>query len=379
MSTETVFSNAVVVTRDETFPGSVCVAGGVIKDVSQGASRLPSAVDCTGHYLIPGLVDIHTDNLEKHLEPRPGVAWPALAAMQAHDRMLATAGVTTVLDSLVVGDMHLRKPGRQGGVAQAKAALEAMRDRDLMKADHRLHLRAEIASETVLRQLEECIDDPLVALVSLMDHTPGQRQWRDIDKWKTYYGRFYSPDELNAQIDDLVVRQKTHSAANRDRIAAECRTRGITLASHDDTTEDHVAEARRVGATISEFPTTRAAAAAAQACGMATLLGSPNVVKGGSHSGNVAAAGLAEEGLLDGLASDYVPISMIHSAFVLHGAHGIPLPRAVAMITANPAAMVGLGDRGAIAPGLRADLVRVAAAGDVPAVMGVWREGRQVA
>ena len=380
MREETVFTNATVVTGDEAFAGTVAVADGLIHDVAQGASRLPGAIDLDGDTLIPGLVDIHTDNLEKHLEPRPGVQWPALAAMQVHDRMLATAGVTTVFDSLVVGDLHLGKPGREHALNLARDVLGAPGIDALMKADHLLHIRAELASETVLRELAAIIDHPLVSLVSVMDHTPGQRQWRDIAKWKRFYSRTnLTPDELEARVDGLLERQAKHSAANRVAVIDECRQRGIPLASHDDTTVEHVEESHADGIVISEFPTTRDAAEAAHARGMKTVMGSPNVVKGGSHSGNVSAGAMAEEGLLDGLASDYVPISMVHGAFLLHSRHGLSLPRAIAMVTRNPAEMTGLTDRGEIAAGKRGDLVRVRTVDDTPTVMSVWRRGRQVA
>lgn len=379
MASELIFTNATVVTRDRSFTGTIRVDGGVIRDVDEGRSGLLQAVDCDGDFLIPGMVDIHTDNLEKHLEPRPGVKWPGMAAFQVHDRMLATAGITTVFDSLVVGDMHLGKPGRQGALALAKDILGQSIDDALMKADHRLHIRAEVASDTVMNELTDIIDHPLVALVSVMDHTPGQRQWRDLDKWKRMYSRVYTVDELDAQIDGLIERQKNYSNHNRQAVIEETRKRGIPLASHDDTTADHVAEGHRDGILISEFPTTLEAAQAAHAHGMKTIMGSPNVVKGGSHSGNVAAAELAEQGLLDGLASDYVPISMVHSAFILADNHGISLPDAVAMVTAGPAEMVGMEDRGEIAPGKRADLVRVQTYQQIPAIKSVWQGGRQVA
>lgn len=379
MSHETVFTNGVIVTRDRLVNGSLAVAAGRIDDVDDRPSGLAGALDMEGDYLIPGLVDIHTDNLEKHLEPRPGVNWPGAAAFQIHDRMLATAGVTTVFDSLVVGDLHLGKPGRHEALDLAKDALSQADKDDIMKADHRLHIRAELASDTVMDELGEIIDHPLVALVSLMDHTPGQRQWRDLDKWKQYYGKIYSADELDAQVAGLIDRQEAHSDANRRRVIEACCARGIPLASHDDTTVEHVEEGHRDGILISEFPTTQAAAQAARDRGMKNIMGSPNVVKGGSHSGNVSAGELAEAGLLDGLASDYVPMSLIHGAFLLHRRHGMTLPDAIAAASAEPAKMTGLDNRGEIAPGKRADLVRVRLHGGVPVVMGVWLEGRQVA
>ena len=379
MASELIFTNATIVTRDRSFSGTVRVDEGIIRDVDEGVSGLAHALDCEGDFLIPGLVDIHTDNLEKHLEPRPGVNWPGMAAFQVHDRMLATAGVTTVFDSLVVGDLHLGKPGRKDALRLAEEVLGNPELDDLMKADHRLHIRAEVASDTVLNELAEIIDHPMLALVSVMDHTPGQRQWRDLDKWKRYYGRIYTADELDAQVDGLIERQKNFSDQNRKAVIEECKQRGIPLASHDDTTTEHVDQGHAEGIKISEFPTTRDAAETARTHGMKTIMGSPNVVKGGSHSGNVAASELAVAGLLDGLASDYVPISMIHAPFILAETHGISLPDAIAMVTAGPANMVGMDDRGEIAVGKRADLVRVQSYEHVPAIKGVWRGGRQVA
>lgn len=379
MTSQIILTNTTVITRDRAFTGTVQIADGRILDVDDRRSRLPQAIDCDGDYLIPGLVDIHTDNMEKHLEPRPGVLWPGLAAFQVHDRMLATAGVTTVFDSLVVGDIHLGKAGRKGALRLAKDILATSIDDGLMKADHRLHIRAEVASDKVMSELADIIDHPLVALVSVMDHTPGQRQWQDLGKWRRRYSQIYPVDELDARIDQLITRQINFSRQNRQAVIQESRARGIPLASHDDTTAVHVEQGHRDGVLICEFPTTLAAARAAHTHGMKTIMGAPNVVKGGSHAGNIAAADLAEAGLLNGLASDYVPISMIHSPFILADNHGVSLPDAVAMVSAEPAAMVGLTDRGEIAPGKRADLVRVKIYRGLPSIMAVWCQGHQVA
>ena len=137
-------------------------------------------------------------------------------------------------------------------------------------------------------------------------------------------------------------------------------------------------EAKADGIRIAEFPTTHEAARAARQHGMSVIMGAPNVVCGGSHSGNVSALDLAAEDLLDGLSSDYAPKSLLHGAFILHDRIGLPLPKAVATVTAHIAAGVGLPDRGELAPGKRADLIRVRWIGDIPVVRSVWREGPQV-
>ena len=150
------------------------------------------------------------------------------------------------------------------------------------------------------------------------------------------------------------------------------------LASHDDTTEEHIAEAAADGVTISEFPTTALAARLARSAGMQVVMGAPNVVLGGSHSGNVSARDLIAAGLVDGLASDYVPASLIQACLLLHDEMGVAMPAAVAAVTRKPAAMAGLADRGEIAPGLRADLVWVKAYEHMPVVQGVWRAGQRI-
>jgi alpha-D-ribose 1-methylphosphonate 5-triphosphate diphosphatase len=248
----------------------------------------------------------------------------------------------------------------------------------LLKLEHFLHLRCEVSADEVVETFECLVDDPFVRLVSLMDHTPGQRQWTNIAKWRQNLLGNVSSVEL-----DTIYERRTNlgvevAASARREVARICRERGLVLASHDDTTAEHIADAAADGATISEFPTTALAARLARSAGMHVVMGAPNVVLGGSHSGNVSARELAAEGLVDGLASDYVPVSLIHACLLFHQAMGMEMPAAVATVTAAPASMVGLDDRGEIAPGLRADLVWVKAYDPMPVVRGVWRAGRRV-
>ena len=218
-------------------------------------------------------------------------------------------------------------------------------------------------------------------MCSLMDHTPGQRQFIDLRAFKTYYqGRYKLGD---AEIEDVIRTQtedhRRHAADNRVRLTQACRALALRIASHDDATVAHVEEAAGLGFTISEFPTTLDAARAARRHGMTTVAGAPNVVRGVSHSGNVAARDLAADGLIDALSSDYVPVSLLHGVFVLHRRIGLALSDAVAIVSRNPARMVGFEDRGEIVPGQRADLVHVTVRDDVPTVLCVWREGRRIA
>jgi alpha-D-ribose 1-methylphosphonate 5-triphosphate diphosphatase len=189
-----------------------------------------------------------------------------------------------------------------------------------------------------------------------------------------------SDQDFRKFCDRRMEESRRYSPANRVAISAACQARGIVLASHDDATVGHVEEAIAQGIRVAEFPTTHEAAKASREAGFGVLMGGPNVVRGGSHSGNVSARSLAEEGLLDILSSDYIPFSLIQSAFFLgEVVDGISLPRAVAMVSKNPAEAVGLTDRGVITPGRRADLVRVRVDEHIPIVRTVWREGRRVA
>jgi alpha-D-ribose 1-methylphosphonate 5-triphosphate diphosphatase len=380
MSASLRITNARIVTADAVVEGGLVVDGAVIQEVLPAGRTARGALDLDGDYLLPGLVELHTDNLERQFQPRPRVRWPAQAAMLAHDRQIAAAGITTVCDGVCVGIYG----GKRERIEFLQTSLEALHEAQgngSLTAEHFLHLRCEVSDPHVVEMFEPLLEEPNLKLVSLMDHTPGQRQWHDIDKYRTFHrGRTEaSEEEFQALIERRIEEQKIYADRHRQKLLALVRGRPITLASHDDTTVAHVEEAAADGITISEFPTTHAAAETARAQGLGVVMGAPNLVLGGSHSGNVSAQALAEQGLLDALSSDYVPVSLLHGAFRLHRELAMPLPQAIAPISRNPAAMIGLDDRGAIAPGLRADLVRARLIGETPSVVAVWRQGERVA
>ncbi len=371
--------NARIVTADEEFTGSLVIRGESIMEVNRGMAGT-AGDDWQGDFLIPGLVELHTDNLEKHLMPRPKVHWPILPAIIAHDAQIASAGITTVLDAISVGDIDSDSMRNQTLAACTDGLKRAIAS-GVLRAEHFLHIRLELAEEHLLEMFAPFLHDERLRLVSLMDHTPGQRQWTDISHYRTYVSgkRGWSEDKIDSMLERLLVRQQAHAAGNRSAIIGSCRQRAnpVPLAAHDDTTLAHVAESVSDGIAISEFPTTQAAARAAREQGMGIIMGAPNVVRGGSHSGNVSAAELTRADLLDVLSSDYVPASLLHGAFLLQ-AEGFSLAKAIATVTRNPAHMVGLHDRGAIAPDLRADYVRVRLVEEVPIVIGVWRAGQRI-
>ncbi len=378
---ESILTNARLVLHDRVVTGTIAVADGRITGVDTGAARTPKAVDLEGALLAPGLVDVHTDNLERHFQPRAGVLWDNIAAAIAHDGQVAAAGITTVYDSLTVG-------AAQGWDTRAEMidpmieGLEYAHDHAMLRVNHLLHLRCEITHADIVDLFEHHSRSPLTAMISVMDHAPGDRQSPDIEAYRQRYQKNpnLTTEQVEAHIQGLIEGSERYGPPNRRRLAELARARKIPLATHDDARSEHIEEAVALDACLTEFPTTLEAAEAAHARGLPTLMGSPNLIRGQSHSGNVAAEELARVGLLDMLASDYIPASLLQAAFVLTLApFEWSLPRAIAMITAIPARAVGLDDRGRLEPGLRADLIEIRLVRERPIVRSVWSAGQRVA
>lgn len=374
--------NARIVLGDRVIEhGWLAAVGGDIVEIGEG--RAPErGENLEGDLLLPGLVELHTDHLEAHYVPRPKVHWNPMAAVVSYDGQLATSGITTVLDSLRVWREEMAVEASGDPVILADAIASA-READLLRADHFLHLRCEIPMPGVVHEAKELIQRPDIRLLSLMDHTPGQRQFRDEEKLRTYY-RGKNGGMTDPELDQLFAKrieyQRAHAETNQRELVSMARAGGVPLASHDDTTLGHVEEAVRDGIAIAEFPTTFEAAEGLHEAGIKLMMGAPNLVRGGSHSGNMATADLARAGMLDVMSSDYVPASLLMAAMMLpKRVPGIDLAAATRTVTKTPAEAVGLADRGEIAPGRRADLIRVRIAGEVPSVRSVWRTGRRVA
>ena len=374
-----IFENARIVLPAAVLVGWIAVSGDRILEVGEG--RAPErGLDCAGDFLVPGLVDLHTDHLESHLQPRPKVAWPPLAAVVAYDAQIAASAITTVFDCVRVGsDLAYRSVAAE--LEAILGAIAAARAQDLLRAEHCLHVRCEICAEDVVEQTGWLLEGYEAKLISLMDHTPGARQFCDLAAWRTYYGGKWGlpASELERFMHTRRAQFVANYARHRAALVALAKAHRIVTASHDDATLAHVAEAIAEGAAIAEFPTTAEAAAACHRAGVAVLMGAPNVVRGGSHSGNVAAEALAREGVLDILSSDYVPASLLMGAFDLaRRIEDYGLPAALRTVSLHPARAAGLNDRGQIAAGLRADLARIRIVGNLPVVREVYRGGRRV-
>jgi alpha-D-ribose 1-methylphosphonate 5-triphosphate diphosphatase len=329
---------------------------------------------------MPGLIELHTDNLERHIEPRPKVHFPHVGAILAHDGELASTGITTVFDALRVGSIVSKDKASYGEYARLLAdEILAIRKTGALRINHLLHLRAEVCSETLIAELAKFGPEDGIGIVSLMDHTPGQRQFRNLDQLRNYVRGKHglSEEEFLHHVASQQALSDRLGAQHEAAAVAEARRFGAVLASHDDTTAGQVATSARHGATFAEFPTTVEAAQECRAWGIYVMMGAPNLIRGGSHSGNVAAKDLAQMDLLDILSSDYVPSALLSAALMLGDQWG-DLPRGVATVTSAPAKATGLVDRGQLALGLRADVIRVARLAQAAAVRGVWVGGRRV-
>lgn len=383
-STPVVFTNAQLVLHDEVVKGSLTSQHGLIQHIDQGLSSVSQAIDLQGDYLIPGLVEVHTDNFERHMMPRPKVRWDDSPALLAHDAEIAAAGITTVLDALGVGDAD---PDSVRGNDWDKVlnCISDFVDRGVLRADHFLHVRCELPAPNTLELFKPFVGHDLVKMMSVMDHTPGQRQWENIEHAWIYFSgkKGWTKQKFEERVAMAQDAQARYAKPHRAYLTQYCQDNQIALASHDDTTVAHVEEAFAEGATVCEFPTTVAAAQAARARNMLTIMGGPNVVRGGSHSGNVSAIELAKLGLVDILSSDYVPGSLMSATVRLTETTDLSLPQAVALVSRNPAKSIGLHDRGSLEVGLRSDLVQVRMINlpdgrHQPIVRAVWRGGVRV-
>jgi len=381
MSDLLTLANARLILPEGEMTGRVTLRGGEIVEIAGGAAVPAGAVDCGGDIVAPGLVELHTDNLERHIRPRPSAHWPHKPAIAAHDAELAGCGITTVFDAIRVGSIE-----GKGGVGFARYAraladeLLAMRAAGALKISHRIHLRAEICSQSLTDELDLFGPEDRVGIVSIMDHTPGQRQFADIDQYATYMKGKHGLSEEVFQ-EHVRTRQALGASVREGHelaTVAAAQRLGAVLASHDDTLAAHVVRSAAHGIALAEFPTTEEAARACRQHGIAVMMGAPNLVRGGSHSGNVSAEALARAGLLDIVSSDYVPAALLYAAVLLGDLWG-DLPRAIATVSRAPAHAAGLMDRGMLAEGMRADVIRFRLAEGVPVLRGVWSAGLRVA
>jgi len=376
-------SNLQIVLPDRVLErGSLFIEDGCIADVVAGpapSAESAAVLNADSLIAIPGIVDLHGDMLEREIEPRPAARFPTDMALLELDKRLAAAGVTTAFAAVGFWGYETNKK-KMRSEERAREIVNTVNDmRDTLLADFYVHARYEITTPSVASALSELIAEGRVHLVSLMNHTPGQGQYRDFDRYFDFIAKWRNVPREAVEAEFQKRMARVERVADRmwpvaGQIAGQATERGIPLASHDDDTADKVAQVIRLGATISEFPVTLEAAREAQRYGLRTIMGAPNALRGGSHSGNLSALEAIEAGVVDVLASDYHPGSLLHAALALAETDTMPLHEAVKLISQNPAAAVGLDDRGSIEVGRSADLVLVEM-GERPRVRGTLRRG----
>jgi alpha-D-ribose 1-methylphosphonate 5-triphosphate diphosphatase len=347
-------TGARVVTPDVVVDGGVRVEGDRIVDVGEVDTDGAVALDADGRFLLPGLVDLHGDDIESHLHPRSGARMDTHMALAAADRSNLAAGITTKFHAISFEtDPDADRSPELG--AELTAAVESADD---LMADHRIHARCEVTQAECVEAVLDVVDAGHADLVSVMSHVPGKGQFRDQEAFVQYY-RDSSDHTVEEAQEMIAERGDVEMATLRDRVERvvdRAHDAGAVTASHDDEDPAEVERLAETGVDVTEYPITMETARRAADLGMTVAMGAPNLVRGESQWGNLETAAAIDAGVVDALVADYHPPSMLAGAFVDTGE---PLPERVARVTADPAVAVGLSDRGRIEAGARADLVLV--------------------
>ena len=374
---KTCLTHARVILADEVVEdGCVLIEDGVIRAICPESTGDAQEIKLDGQWLMPGMIDLHCDAIEKEAEPRARVMFPLDMACINIDRRNAAAGITTPFHAMSFA--HAEWGVRNNDTA-AELVRTVKRFKEHMLVDNRIHVRYEITDITAMPYVMALLDEGATDMVSIMDHTPGQGQFRHLESYVAYMmGNHGSTREAA----DKLVEEKLQARQTADervlRVMSRARDLGVPTASHDDDDHARIAAMKELGARMSEFPINLETARAAHAAGLATILGAPNVMRGGSQSGNMRAIDAIEAGVADCLCADYAPATMLAAVFAMHERDGIALPDAARLVTLGPARAAGLDDRGEIAVGRRADLASVGRPGGHATITGTWVAGRQV-
>jgi len=368
-----IITNAKIVMPDRILNGSVMIENGKIEKITSDKIEGDNIIDAKGKFLLPGLIDIHGDDLEKEISPRPSVNFPIDFALINLDRKTAACGITTKLHAIAYFEDELK--GRHP--AKSKEILKTLnRLRDKLLVNNLIHARCEISSD--ISDILQVIDDPCVKLISIMDHTPGQGQFKNIEDYKAYHKRVYGLKE--EEIERILNRKREHDKmSNLRKVLDKAHKTGIPIASHDDDTDKKVEFFHSLGIEISEFPVTLEAAKKAKELGMIISMGAPNVVRGRSSTGNLSAIEAIKHNLVDVLCSDYSAEAMLYAPFILERKKLMTLNEAVNLVSLNPARAIGMDDEvGSIEPGKQADLIIVDKIDEIPVVTKTIVNGKVV-
>lgn len=378
-----IIQNTRLVTANECFTGTLVFGEGHIVDLSQGSTALSECEDWDGDFLIPGMVEVHSTNLENHLLQSSVACDPMLPAIVGHDAQIASAGITTILNAIALGDCNARS-WMSESLDTLMRALHLADQAGILRADHLMHLSLELASENLMPVFASIVHDSSVKLVSMTDLTQAQQQWRDLlhERQRADDARTWRDEKVDSMLATLQQVQPQLADGNRQDVLNELAHRSwpIPLASRADTTIEDVTQGVRDGVSISQFPTTLDAARSAREHGMGIVGRTTNLRSGkaAARDASISSSELARANLLDVLSSEQRPHSLLHAAFGLQK-DGLALHDAIATVTRNPALMLGLVDRGELAPELRADFLRVRVVDEVPVVLETWKAGIRVA
>lgn len=370
-------TGARVVLRDTVLEeAALLIEDDVIAAIDPESGNGAQNIDLKGKTLIPGMIDLHCDALEKEVEPRPNVFFPLDFACAQADKRNAAAGVTTVFHAISFANEELGVRNNTFAASLARAVHD-WNSHGLI--DNRVHCRYEVTDPTAPEVLLELMAADEMHLLSVMDHSPGQGQFKDIAAFRDYLARTYKKSET--ELDTLVQNKlaQAEGAMTRIRLLIEAAQRkGIPIASHDDDSQEKVETLHALGVGISEFPINLEAARAARSLGMSTIFGAPNILRGRSQSGSMRALDAVKANVVDCLCADYHPATLIVAVFRLPELAGIGLADAVRLVSANPAGAAGLSDRGEIAIGKRADVVAVAHVNGLAQASCVFSAGKRV-
>lgn len=364
----------IVLAEDVLTNASLLIENGLISAINpENIPDQVQTVDAQGKTVMPGMIDLHCDALEKEVEPRPNVHFPIDFACAQADKRNAGAGITTVYHALSFANEELGVRNNQF----AKEIAEAVHQfQPHALVDNWVHCRYEITDPTGLPILMELMEKRSMHLVSLMDHTPGQGQFKDLAAYKAYFGKSYQKSD--AELDQFIAQKQQQAEGAMERVeqlVKMAHAQGISVASHDDDCKERVDTMTALGVDISEFPINMETAEYARAKGMKTIMGAPNILRGKSQSGSMRALDAVNAGVCDCLCADYSPATLIMAVFKLAEVSKLTLAQAIQLVTKNPAEAAKLHDRGVIEVGKRADIIMIANLDGLVQVSDVFVEG----
>jgi alpha-D-ribose 1-methylphosphonate 5-triphosphate diphosphatase len=369
---ETILRSKNVLINEKFISADLVIKGEFIQRIDVYGSN-EVAVDLGDKKIVAGIVDLHSDAIEKEIEPRHGATFPVELAVAELDKKLSMAGVTTMFHA--IGFEENPKKKRSLYLAQHQIEEIYKANEKHLGVDNFIHARFELSATDAVEPIKELIDLGMIRLLSLMDHSPGQGQFKTLEKFKTYYSNYYGLDD--DEVQDVVNKKLNKDEDKINDLINHAKKHNLTLLSHDDDCIQKLQGLLDIGVKISEFPLDLEVAKFAVSKGIATGMGAPNIVRGGSQSGNIAAIELVREGVCKYLCSDYHPTSMLQAVYRMKEDANLPLEKGFSMVTSTPAAYANLDDRGVIAEGKRADII-VIDDSNIPKVVLTIKDGESI-